>query len=176
MPRVDGTQQHHPTPVLGLERPAHRRQRHKAAAVTAADCMSAPAVTIDPGATARFAARLLHRRGIHHLPVVDGDGRLLGIVSRRDLLTVFLRPDAEITEEIRGDLRAVATPAPMLGRGELRVQVHDGMVVLEGETIRRSEAIEAARSAALIDGVIGVTSRLLWEVDDTQPIATTPWG
>ena len=75
-----------PGPVLGLERPAHRRERRKAAALTAADCMSSPAVAIGPQATARAAARLLHRRGIHHLPVTDDDGCLLGIVSRRDLL------------------------------------------------------------------------------------------
>ncbi len=50
------------------------------------------------------------------------------------------------------------------------------MVMLEGEAVRRSEAEEATRLGALVDGVIAVTSRLDREVDDTQPIATTPWG
>jgi CBS domain-containing protein len=73
-----------------------REERAKAAGDTAVELMTAPAVTIGPDATVTEAARLLHRHGIKRLPVVDPAGPLLGIVSRADLLKVFLRADAEI--------------------------------------------------------------------------------
>ena len=74
----------------------HRMDRAKAAGDTAVELMTAPAITIGPDATVAEAARLQHRHQIKRLPVVDPAGPLLGIVSRADLLKVFLRADAEI--------------------------------------------------------------------------------
>jgi CBS-domain-containing membrane protein len=85
-------------PLFG--RASRRRLRAKGAGTLATHCMTAPAVTVAPSASLGAVARLLHRRGIRHLPVVDRDGRLVGIVTRRDLLTVFLRRDEEIHHEI----------------------------------------------------------------------------
>ena len=63
--------------------------------------MTAPAVTVGPDASVADAARLLRRHRIKRMPVVDPAGPLLGIVSRADLLKVFLRSDADIAQEIR---------------------------------------------------------------------------
>ena len=70
----------------------------KAAALslTADALMTTPAITIHPDATIPGAARLMNTHHVRRLPVVDSQGKLVGIVSRRDLLSVFLRPDADL--------------------------------------------------------------------------------
>jgi CBS domain-containing protein len=78
----------------------HHVGRAKAAGVMAADLMTSPAVTIGPDETVEHAARLMYDRKVKRLPVVDQAGRLVGIVSRTDVLAIFDRPDAEIREEI----------------------------------------------------------------------------
>src|SRR5512133_3720824 len=81
-----------------------RRERAKAEATVAAELMTRPAVTVDPLATVTEAARRMHRAGVKRLPVVDVVGRLVGIVSRVDLLKGFLRPDEELRREIVEDV------------------------------------------------------------------------
>jgi CBS domain-containing protein len=78
----------------------HVREEDKAKGVTAADLMTRPAITIGPDAAVTEAARIMYDRRIKRLPVVDAAGRLLGIVSRTDVLAVFSRPDDEIRDEI----------------------------------------------------------------------------
>ena len=79
-----------------LEGRRRRVERAKATGGTAAELMSRPAITVGPDATVAEAARLLRVHLIKRLPVVDPLRRLVGIVSRSDLLSVFLRPDDEI--------------------------------------------------------------------------------
>ncbi|MER5757435.1 CBS domain-containing protein [Streptomyces sp. NPDC002088] len=74
--------------------------RVKAAALTAEELMTAPAVTVRLEATLPEAARTMARHGVKRLPVVDADGLLKGVVSRADLLKVFLRDAEEIRREI----------------------------------------------------------------------------
>ena len=74
--------------------------------------MTAPAVTIGPDATIPAAARLMNTHHVRRLPVVDEDGKLVGIVSRRDLLSVFLRPDADIIRDVRQVLGEIAGHRP----------------------------------------------------------------
>ena len=50
------------------------------------DRMSSPAVTITPNTTLQDALNLMHEHRFRRLPVVDEKGRLVGIVSERDLL------------------------------------------------------------------------------------------
>ena len=71
--------------------PRQRPGRHHYLRLTAAQVMSHPAVTIQPDATISAAARLMSARHVRRLPVVDSGGRLTGIVSHRDLLSLFLR-------------------------------------------------------------------------------------
>jgi CBS domain-containing protein len=118
--------------------------------LTAGALMSAPAVTIYPDATIPHAAQIMTNRHIRRLPVVDEDGRLIGIVTRRDLLSVFLRPDDEIAERVRELLDDVLPADP----GSVTATVRDGVVVLTGRP-------EAPEDRELIPVVI----RLIWDVD-----------
>ncbi len=102
----------------------------KAQARNAASLITTPAVTIRPDATLTEAARLMHHRRVKRLPVVDGDGRLLGIVSRADLLQAFLRSDESIAHEVRDD---VLLRTLVIDPETLAVTVEDGIVRLQGE-------------------------------------------
>jgi CBS domain-containing protein len=142
-----------------------RAQRAKAAGATAAELMTAPAVTVGPDTTVTEAARLLHRHGIKRLPVVDPAGPLLGIVSRADLLKVFLRSDAEVAQEIR---RKVLLRAMWVDPDSVTVQVRDGVVTLTGQLERRSLIPIAVSLVHGIDGVVDVVDRLTFELDDSK--------
>lgn len=152
----------------------HRRDRTKAEAGTAALLMTTSVVTIEPEATLARTARLMHRHGVKRLPVVDRDGKLIGIVSRTDLLKIYLRPDEEIREEVEG----ILSGAPgWVVPGTISVFVEDGVVVLDGQAEQRSHIpmlLEVARS---VDGVVDVRSRLGFEVDDVTPgiDPVSPW-
>jgi CBS-domain-containing membrane protein len=106
-----------------------REERTKAAGDTAVELMTAPAVTVGPDASIAEAARLLHRHGIKRLPVVDPAGPLLGIVSRADLLKVFLRSDAEIAQEVRQE---VLLRSMWVNPDTVVAEVRDGIVTLTG--------------------------------------------
>jgi CBS domain-containing protein len=142
-------------PLFG--RASRRRLRAKGAGTLATHCMTAPAVTVAPSASLGAVARLLHRRGIRHLPVVDRDGRLVGIVTRRDLLTVFLRRDEEIHHEI---LSAVLDATLNLPFDAVRVRVDEGMVTLTGHVPWPGSAGEVVELVSVLDGVVGVSSHL----------------
>jgi CBS domain-containing protein len=88
-------------------RPWPKRREHPA--LTAGELMTAPAITIGPHVTVPAAARLMNSRHVRLLLVLDEDSRPAGVVSRRDLLTVFLRPDKDCSTRS-------CTP----GRGRLR--------------------------------------------------------
>jgi CBS domain-containing protein len=133
-----------------------RRERAKAEARTAAQLMTSPVITTHPDASLASAARLMNDRHIRRMPVVDASGALIGMVSRRDLLRVFLRPDAEISAEVHGVLTGVLLEDPQ----SVTVQVRDGVVTLRG-SLREPELIPAAvRLASDIDGVVAVTGEL----------------
>lgn len=160
--------------------PHHRFQsrrrriaRAKAGGVVAQELMSSPAETIDPGAPLARAARLMHERRVKRLPVVDTNGKVVGIVSRADLLKVFLRADGEIRHEIEDTLaRAAFQPGP------IRVTVVDGIATLEGRVELRSQIHVIVGIARAVDGVVDVEPRLSHEVDDVTPRLEflTPWG
>jgi CBS-domain-containing membrane protein len=141
-----------------------RMERAKAAGATAAELMTAPAVTIGPGATVTEAVRLLHRHGIKRMPVVDPGGPLLGIVSRADPLKVFLRSDAEIAQEVRQE---VLLRSMWVDPDTVTVQVRDGIVTLTGQLERRSLIPITVSLVHGIDGVVDVVDRLSFEVDDS---------
>ena len=133
-----------------------RRERAQAEARTAAELMTTPAITIHPDAPVGAAARLMNGHRIRRLPVVDPSGQLIGIVSRRDLLSVFLRPDEEIAAEVHGVLTGVLLAEP----DGVAVQVRDGIVTLSG-TLARTDLIEVAERLAYgVDGVVTVVSKL----------------
>jgi len=141
-----------------------RATRAKAAGDTAVELMTAPAITVGPDASVAEAARLLHRHQVKRLPVVDPAGPLLGIVSRADLLKVFLRSDAEIAQEVRQD---VLTRAMWVDPDIVTVQARDGVVTLTGQLERRSLIPIAVSLVHGLDGVVDVVDRLSFEVDDS---------
>ncbi|MEU1911347.1 CBS domain-containing protein [Streptomyces massasporeus] len=129
----------------------------KARAVTAADLMTSPAVTVHPGAALGQAARVMALRKVKRLPVVDDDGVLRGIVSRSDLLRVFLRPDAAIVDEVRRDVLAGRLPD---GIESIDVDVSEGVVTLTGRVRDTSVVPLAVRLVRSVEGVVDVRSEL----------------
>jgi CBS-domain-containing membrane protein len=167
-----GTQEiEQPRSLLGWWRA--RRDRGRAAATTAGQLMTRPAITVDADSTVAAAARLLTRHHVKRLPVVDEDGKLVGIVSRRDLLTVFLRKDKDIRAAIvervfeRG-LGIAVTPETV------EVTVHDGAAVLTGELDLRSQVSLVADMARHVDGVVDVTVAMTYRHDDTRSHVADP--
>ena len=138
-------------------------ERAKAAGGTAVELMTAPAITIGPDATVAEAARLLHRHKIKRLPVVDPAGPLLGIVSRADLLKVFLRSDDQIAREVRQEVLLQA----LWVNDFVVVEVRDGVVTLTGQLERRSLIPIAVSLVRGLDGVVDVVDRLTFEADDS---------
>jgi len=147
-----------------LEGKRRRLERAKARGGTAADLMSKPAITVWPDATVAEAARLLRMHLIKRLPVTDPLGRLVGIVSRSDLLSVFLRPDDEIRREI---LEEVIFSELGMGPDRFDVTVREGVVTLQGTCERRSLVQVVVRAVAAVEGVVRVDNRLGYDLDDT---------
>ncbi|MFC4119814.1 CBS domain-containing protein [Nonomuraea zeae] len=134
--------------AAGAEGSRHR----KSAGETAGDLMTSPAHVITAEASIVTAARHMDRHGVKRLPVVDARGRLVGIVSRRDLIKVFLRTDRDLLPLVRA-----AVHADELGIG---VSVSGGVVTLRGAFPERSQPGMAIRLAESVDGVVGVHHRI----------------
>jgi CBS domain-containing protein len=134
-----------------------RRQRHHG--TMAEDLMTSPAITIRPDATIAAAARLMNAHHVRFLPVADSEGRLLGIVSRRDLLSVFLRPDAEIARQVSEILTDILPGGP----AGIQVAVRKGVVTLTGQTelVADEDSIPiAVRLAWDVEGVVDVVDKV----------------
>ncbi|WP_371642354.1 CBS domain-containing protein [Streptomyces mirabilis] len=129
----------------------------KAGAVTAEDLMTAPAVTVQANATLAQAARTMAHAKVKRLPVVDDMGLLEGVVSRGDLLKVFLRGDEDIAEEVRREVVSYLFRAPS---APVRVQVQDGVVTLTGRVRDTSLVPVAARLVRAVEGVVDVEFEL----------------
>jgi CBS-domain-containing membrane protein len=153
------------------------RRRHdarvKADALVARDLMTAPAVTTTATATLVEAARIMDREHVKRLVVADDLGRLVGIVSRSDLLKVHLRPDEDIRRDV---IDEVLKRVLMLEENAIDISVTDGVVTLSGQLDRRSSVEIAARLAARISGVVRVADGLTYEYDDVKPGLGTPTG
>jgi CBS domain-containing protein len=129
----------------------------KAGAVTAEELMTSPALTTRPDTTLAQAARTMAHSRVKRLPVVNELGMLEGIVSRADLLKVFLRSDEEIEEEVRREVVAYLFPTPS---SAIRVQVHDGVVKFVGRVRDTSLIPVAARLVRAVEGVVDVDFEL----------------
>ncbi|MED7826319.1 CBS domain-containing protein [Streptomyces chiangmaiensis] len=129
----------------------------KADALTAEELMTSPVVTVHPDSTLAQAARIMAQRKIKRIPVVNGEGLLEGIVSRADLLKVFLRPDKEIADEIQGDIVDVLFPAPL---EPIHTMVGDGVVTLTGKIEDARQIPLTVRLVQAVEGVVDVDCRL----------------
>ena len=140
-------------------------QGAKALARTAGEAMTSPALTISAGRPVSEAARTMVEKKVNRLPVVDGE-RLVGIVTRADLVRAFTRSDAAIAEEIANDvlLRTLwIDPAP------IEITVEDGLVTIAGRVATRSEAELIGAYVSRVPGVVDVdVSGLTWHEDDLR--------
>jgi CBS domain-containing protein len=157
-----------------LVHPRRRRDlRAKAAGNVASELMTSPPITITSGASLTEAARVMQERNVRRLVVVDERGRIAGIVSRRDLLQVFMRTDEELREEIVGKLiPQLLWPVP----AGIRVDVRWNVVTLTGEVDRKSDIDVLARLARGLDGVVDLVNSLTYRWDDQaqQPRDAAP--
>jgi CBS domain-containing protein len=104
---------------------------------------------------------MLERR-VNRLPVLAGE-RLVGIVTRADLVRAFKRPDEEIAREIVDDAIGESL---WVSRDDVTVDVKDGEVTLRGEVQARTDAQLLVRFVSMVPGVVGVSSELTWRTDD----------
>jgi CBS domain-containing protein len=144
-----------------MTRRTNRAQR-KAAGDTAAELMSAPAVTIRATATVEQSARLMDAARVKRLPVLDAAERLVGIVSRRDLVRLYTRSDQQIRASVVNDLLSALWIDPR----SVQVSVKAGVVTLRGGLDRRSTTSIVASFTQAIPGVVDVIDELTYDLDD----------
>jgi CBS-domain-containing membrane protein len=151
------------------------REMRKGAARTVRELKTRPAVTVRPDEPLAAAARRMHERDVKQLPVVDDTERVVGIVSRSDLMKVFLLPDRAIRDDV---VHEVLERCMSIGPETVWVAVEAGVVTLEGKLESRSVAETLIELVRERDGVVDVVSRLSWEVDDAHARSgqVTPWG
>ncbi|WP_052864276.1 CBS domain-containing protein [Streptomyces niger] len=142
-----------------------RAVRTKSRATTVTDLMTKPAITVGPRQSLVEAARVMARHHCNRLPVIDAEGRLMGIVTRGDLLGVFLRSDDDIRKEVVDE---VLVRTLWLEPHTIDVSVHGGTVTLSGTLQRRSEIPLALRLTSRIDGVVEVIDHLGYQEDDSR--------
>ncbi len=143
-----------------------RSRRPRPTAVIASALMSSPAVTVTRTTPVREAARMMHRHRIHQLPVVDQDsGRLVGIVTRSDLLAVYERPDEEIRREVRYD---VIQDELGMDPDRFGVNVEHGTVTLIGEVGHRTAVRALVEAVRRVEGVVEVAEHLTPRQDTTS--------
>jgi CBS domain-containing protein len=128
---------------------------------TAGEAMSAPPITIGPDRPVGEAAARMLDEGVNRLPVVDDDGKLIGIVTRADLVRAFTRSDGEIETEIRKELIGRTFWLEPAG---LDMRVRDGEVAIAGEVETKSDAELLADLIGQVPGVVSVDSKLTWKV------------
>jgi len=143
-----------------------RHERAKAEGTVASDVMTSPVITVPAGTPLSEAARIMQTKNVRRLVVVDQRGHIAGIVSRSNLLQVFLRTDEELRNEIKGTL----IPALALSSSaNVRVEVRSNVVTLSGEVDRKSDVEVLIRMARELDGVVDVVNRLTYSWDDMVP-------
>ncbi len=147
----------HPSRLAEIER--------RSEDVRAADIMTRKVVAVGPETPVEEAVRVLLDAGVKRLPVVEEDGQVVGIVSRRDLLQPFLRSDDDIRREITED---VVLGAMWIDPATVDVEVSGGVVRLKGEVERRSDKEILVAFVHRVPGVVGVEEELTFKLDDRE--------
>lgn len=159
---------------FGAQERGQRQNRHvtwRRAEHTAVEVMTAAPVTIAPDASLAAAARTMHRQNLSRLLVVDSRHRLLGIVTRRDLLQPFSRLDSVVEDDVK---QRVLRRIPTIEPGGVQVRVDDGVATLTGRTTNRSTALAVAGLTEAVPGIAGVIDALSFDTDDTVPAPPPP--
>jgi CBS domain-containing protein len=140
-----------------------RARGGKVDARTAGEAMTSPALTIEPFRAIHAVAEIMIGKHVNRLPVVDAEGRLLGIVSRADLVRAFVRTDAELEQTIRTE---VLVREMWLDPDKFTVSVDHGVARVTGSVIKRSTAEVIARLLAMVPGVVTAETDITWDIDD----------
>ena len=148
-----------------LARSPKRADLERFEARTAADAMTSPAITIDSWHTTADAAALMLDRRVHRLPVLK-EGRLVGIVSRADLVGAFARSDEEIAIDIRED---VLLHSFWITPGDVEVTVRNGEVSLRGTVDSDLLARLVPETVQLVPGVVRVKPKLTVQASGAAP-------
>lgn len=135
----------------------HRRDQAKARGVTAGDLMTTAVVAVRPDDTVEHAAKLMYDRRVKRLPVTDENGRLVGIISRADVLSVFDRTDHDIYQEITDE---VILGGFLANPSAFQVTVKDGIVSLAGRPETNETGHDIVRQVRHVQGVVAVRDRL----------------
>lgn len=141
----------------------HETEDAKLDARLVKEAMTSPAMTIDAGWSLTSAADRMLSGGVNRLPVVRA-GRLVGIVTRADIVRAFARSDADVEHDVTDQLDLYR--ALWNGRSRIDAHVADGTITLSGELRLRSEAEILPKVIAKVPGVVEVTSELTWTEDD----------
>jgi CBS domain-containing protein len=155
---------HRPLARIFGESRESRARLAKFEAVTAGEAMTAPAVTIASGRHIAEAAAVMTTRGVNRLPVVD-EGRLVGIVTRADLVRAYVRSDDELAATIRDE---VLLRILWLDPAQFTVLVKDGVASIAGRVERRSTAEMIERAMSMVPGIVDVQPDLTWSMDDSR--------
>jgi CBS domain-containing protein len=154
-----------------LVRKRVRIAREKANADFARDLMSAPPITVAETDSVAVAARLMDTEHVKRLPVVDSQGRLVGIVSRSDLLRPYLRSDEDLREEIS---HGVLLRTMWMDPREFTVTVDQGIVTIRGEVERNSSIPILVGIIRSVPGVVDVIERVSSRIDDDRETTVPP--
>lgn len=127
------------------------------AAPVAEDLMTRDVVSVEATASVTAAARRMIDRNVKSLPVVDAAGHVIGMISRVDVLRVFLRSDESIRREVAN---GILNELPLLGRGRIKVEVVDGVVLLRGDVENGPLTGLLLRLVAAVPGVVGVENHM----------------
>jgi CBS domain-containing protein len=146
------------------DHPRGGRPKGRAAALRAGDLMTTPALSIDADASLTQAARTMQDRKVRRLLVTSPQGRLLGVVSRGDLLRPYARNDAQIRREAEAQLRRRLWINP----DQVAVRVHEGTATLTGTVGRHSTADIVTRVLATVPGVTTVINHIRYDFDDAD--------
>ncbi len=128
----------------------HRRDQ-------AGDLMTTAVVAVRPDDTVEHAAKLMYDRRVKRLPVTDENGRLVGIISRADVLSVFDRTDHDIYQEITNE---VILGGFLANPSAFQVTVKDGIVTLAGRPETNETGHDIVRLVRHVQGVVAVRDRL----------------
>lgn len=141
-----------------------RERWYRSLALTAAELMTSPVLTIRADAQVSVAARQLAKKKVRRLFVVDGFGRVAGVVSRRDLLRIYLLSD----EDIRVDVESLLVSAVGAAPDTTKVSVSSGVATVDGVLRRRRQVDSVSRIVSALPGVVGVRNNLRYVIDDVH--------
>ncbi|HUJ64500.1 MAG TPA: CBS domain-containing protein [Acidimicrobiales bacterium] len=145
--------------------PRNQVGRFRGSGMTAEGIMTPDVIACHPGESAATATKRMVRHGVRCLPVLD-HGRLVGVLSERDVLGLFDRPDPDIRTSLDALL---SNPLWMPAGHAVVATVADGVVILGGSVMHPSDMAQVIGAVGQVPGVVDVVSRLAWRAPDPRP-------